>query len=376
MASRIHRLVFLTVLTAWLGITQGSALAQSPPSSSGAVILGSPLPAGPGSAPIAPVPLAPSEPPPPPPPAPMIPGSPLAPLPPAPSPFQLTPPPPPASSPIFLPPGQTPSGAFLVDGHVFTSVQVDAVYPYVSNRLQGYVPLVNGQTIFLTVPSEKLSWTISPRFDIGLRIPGNGSEVGLGYRFLVTEGTGTISTIDGPMTLKSRLDINQFDTYYGSCLNELAPCLNLRWRAGIRTAIVFYDTQASNAVLNQHISNYFVGAGPEAGIELIQQLSFLPSFSLFARADGAILVGQIQQNYTQQVPFVAMNPLNGGVELKATQSVPVGTVQAGLNFVPPGTGLRFTLGYALEQWWSLGHVETARLDLTMQSVFLRGELDF
>ncbi len=392
MVLRTSRLFLLTLLTGWLGLIPGTVVAQAPQSPDGVVSLGAPQPSGPAATPppaappgVPPAPLAPVAPPPPPappppsvpftPPAPPpgIPSSPLAPAPPAPLPGPVPPPP---SAPVFLPPGQLPPGAFWVDGHLFTSVQVDAVYPTVSNRLQGYVPLVNGSTILLTVPDEKLSWTISPRFDIGLRLPSNGSEVGFGYRFLISQGSGTIGTLDGPANIKSRLDINQFDLYYGSCLSELAPDLFFKWRAGIRTAIAFYDTQTTSLTLNRHISNYFVGAGPEAGMELTQRLPFLPAFSLFGRADGAIMVGQIQQTYSQQDLTMPVSPLDGNMTLRATQSVPVGTVQAGLSFVPPNTCWKFTLGYALERWWSLGHVDTARLDLTTQSLFLRGEVGF
>jgi hypothetical protein len=291
-------------------------------------------------------------------------------------PVEPGPPLPPPAPPIFVPPAQLPPGAFWVDGHFYTSVQVDAVQPSVSHHLQAYVPLNDGATALLTVPNQGLGWTISPRIDIGLRLPSNGSEVAFGYRFLIADGTGTTATTAGPASLKSQLDINQFDLYYGSGLGKLAPDLTLKWRAGMRVALAYYETQATSIALAQKASTYFVGAGPEGGIELTQHLPFLPDLSLFARADGAVLVGELKQSYTQFAPLTPNYPLDGGLTARGTQSVPVAAVQGGLNYVVPGTTLKFTLGYTLEQWWSLGRLNSARLDLTNQSVFLRGEVEF
>ncbi len=379
--------LLLAVCTGALALTTASAIAQPPPvppppPNSGGVFLGTPQPLSPGPSapapPSAPVPPPPAPPPPPPPlAAPPAPVSPVGPAPflpgPPPPPGTLVPPVPGASP--FLPAAALPPGAFWVDGHFFTSVQVDGVVPVVRDRLQAPITDAGGATSTLTVPNVSLSWTVSPRIDVGLRLD-NGSEVGFGYRFLDTDGTGSTASLYGPLAVKSRLDINLFDLYYGSCISSLARYLDFKWRAGIQTAFVFYDTQALNSGVDLHASNYFVGAGPEAGMELIQKIPILPAFSFFARGDGSVLVGQVKQNYTQQVPGDLSSPFNGGVELKRTTSVPILGGQFGLSFVPPGTCMKFSLGYGIQQWWALGQVDSARLDLTIQSVFLRGELEF
>ncbi len=235
---------------------------------------------------------------------------------------------------------------------------------------------IAGVTSTLTVPDVRLGWTISPRLDVGLRLPNCG-EVAIAYRYLTAEGNGTVhSAVDGALAVRSRLDVNLFDIYYGSPITQMAPGLDFKWRAGIRTAFIFYDTQASNPTLNTHATNYFVGSGPEGGMEIDWKLPALAAFALFGRADGAVLVGQIDQNYTIQNPSVPVSPINGEMELRRYQTVPVLGVQGGLHFAPPGLGLKFSIGYALEHWWSLGQLNNARLDLTTQGPFLRGEIAF
>src|SRR5262249_19132355 len=153
----------------------------------------------------------------------------------------------------------------------------------------------------LSVPTTKLPWTASPLFELGYRLPDGLGVVAANYRFLVAEGTET-RTIDGAaFSLRTRIDINQFDLDIGGGPYSPQPRWNLSWRFGARIADVFYDSRASNAALLQQGSNDFVGAGPHARLDVERQIGLLPGLSLFGRIDGAVIVGQINQHFQEQV---------------------------------------------------------------------------
>ena len=49
-------------------------------------------------------------------------------------------------------------------------------------------PGVNG----VNVPMATLNWTVSPRFEAGYRLPSGFGEFDVSYRFLLTNGVGTL----------------------------------------------------------------------------------------------------------------------------------------------------------------------------------------
>jgi hypothetical protein len=219
---------------------------------------------------------------------------------------------------------------------------------------------------------------VSPRLEVGVRLPDNAGEFVLGYRFFAPEGTGTLATNPGPFAIKSRLSANVFDLDYRSMHTEFAPRWDFQWLLGARVAAVYYDTTSANSQLfTDRASNYFVGVGPHGGFEVQRQFGFLPAFSLFGRLDGGVLVGQARQRYNETFPDSPANPMTAMTEMKRTTSVPFLSLQAGLNYNPPGMAyLHFSAGYQYEAWWALGQIGGARLDLTTQGVFVRAEFDF
>jgi hypothetical protein len=139
---------------------------------------------------------------------------------------------------------------------------------------------------------------------------------------------------------------------------------------------VFFDSRAAGFFRAERVSNTFHGAGPHVGLDLWRTLGG-PELAVFARIEGASLLGKIEQEFEETFE-VGATRLGGGTTLRQTQAVPVVNAQLGLAWTPRGTAhwLRFSAGYQVEQWWSLGDVSPSQADLTVQGLFLRGEWSF
>jgi hypothetical protein len=300
---------------------------------------------------------------------------------------QPPPPPPPPSTPYFpADPGRDgwgPAGAPSLPESWFFNTQFDIVGAHIKNRLTGTVTLPDGTTDTVAVPGTSLDWTVSPRFVLGVRLPDSLGEFSVGYRFLVTDGSRTILGIDTDQTLTERLSLNVIDLDYSSTRYSPAPRWDLKWWLGARIAGIYFDNRSGlevppfGEVASQRSSNYIFAGGPHAGGEIERQLGIFPELSLFGRLDGGVVIGQLRQNFAEEgfsgtgVAFASYSTA------KMTQSVPVLSLQAGLVYKPRYLeNIRLSGGYTFEQWWNLGKLGDSRGELTIQGLFLRGELDF
>ena len=152
----------------------------------------------------------------------------------------------------------------------FAGAEASLVGPHVTNQLKNFVP---GRIDQIALPSAQLDWTVSPRFDIGYRLPSGFGEFSLGYRFLTSQGSDSSEQLLGPASLSSMLDINQFDFDYSSREISLGDDWIMKWTIGGRLAFVYFDSQAyqafalpgsPNYVLGQKATNFFDGFGPHA----------------------------------------------------------------------------------------------------------------
>ena len=127
----------------------------------------------------------------------------------------------------------------------------------------------------------RLNWTVSPRFELGYRLPSGFGEVDVAYRFLLAEGTGStadpIAAPDATAALRSHLNIHVGDLDYASRETSLGPSWGMKWRIGLRYADVFFDSRADeplaaaaagSGIFERSISNNFWGIGPHATLEL------------------------------------------------------------------------------------------------------------
>jgi hypothetical protein len=262
---------------------------------------------------------------------------------------------------------------------------MNVVAPQIKNRLQAGVAIdspvfqQSGLQNFLPnvvhLPTAELDWTGAPRFELGYRFPEGCGELLFSYRFLVSDGRATIPQFDfGDVgLLKSHLDMQVFDFDYGSREYSLDPHWDMKWRAGVRLANVFFDSLAEGFFREERTSNHFIGAGAHVGLDLWRRLD-IDGLGLFIRLEGASVLGQISQGFER---VIATDPLAGGATLiHHTQGVPVLNVQAGLSWTPWYGRTRYALGYEFERWWYLGEAADSRAELTTQGIFFRAEVGF
>ena len=225
----------------------------------------------------------------------------------------------------------------------------------------------------VAIPGNNLGVTVAPKLEVGYRLDDSLGQLSLAYRFVASDGTGG-RVVDGiPLNSRSRLSLNQFDLDYGTAPYSPEPHWNLQSRVGIRLGSVYYDTRQCNDFLEQRESNYFLGAGPHASLTVERQL-ILSNFAVFAKVDGAVLVGQTRQNFTTNVTDVFDASLQPP---RKTLTVPTLQVQVGLSYTPSGMDwLHFRAGYQWEEWFNLGNVQNSHLDLSLQGGFLGGEINF
>jgi Legionella pneumophila major outer membrane protein precursor len=265
-------------------------------------------------------------------------------------------------SPAWAPPGW------------FCALEADLVDPHIKNHLVGQV---GNDTIHL--PTAQLDWTVSPRFEAGYRFAEGAGELLLSYKFLVSTGTETLANFDSagdPGNLHSRLNINAWDIDYASREYCLWPWCDMKWRAGVRLAGVFFDSTATSPLLEQHESNYFFGAGPHIGLDLRRFVKGT-GIQLIGRVESAFLVGESHQSFDETVSAVGIPPVSGADRQTVELVAPWLGVQAGVGWTPPGLDqLTISAGYTFECWWDLADVSNSRGDITAQGVFFRAEFRY
>src|SRR5262249_39639997 len=126
-----------------------------------------------------------------------------------------------------------------------------------------------------------LDWTVSPRVEVGYRLPSGFGGFSVGYRGLATQGVSRADEDAGLATTKSRVDLNQLDLDYSSNEISLWPHGDMTWRLGVRVGWSYFDTATTDpglavigGPLHERTSDFFVGAGPHASVELAHHLSW------------------------------------------------------------------------------------------------------
>jgi hypothetical protein len=257
----------------------------------------------------------------------------------------------------------------------FGAVELDLVGPHINNHMSTSVTTnVGTDQVFL--PIAGLDWTISPHFELGYRFAQASGELLISYRFLSASGSETVQAFDAtgnPGTLHSTLGMNVIDIDYSAREPAWAMGCNLdwKWRVGVRIADIFFDSTAVSPLLEQRMSNNFVGAGPHAGLEMRYALGN-SGWALLGRMDMAVVLGEVGQNFAEVFPTV---PAGGATRLTQVQPAPVLGVQAGLMWTPSASpNFKLSLGYTFERWWTIGETSDPPYgEVTVQGVFFRGE---
>jgi len=267
----------------------------------------------------------------------------------------------------------------------FAGVEAAFVQPHLKNKLVNTVTVGANPPDVVGVQATELDWTVAPEFWAGYRLPSGYGECFLSYRFLASEGTTPLDNFLFQGSLRSRLDFNIVGLDYGSWEISLWPKCDMQWLLGLRLAYSYFDSRgdlfASNllpgSVIEQRTTNSFVGIGPHAGLLLAQHLDVPPGLSLYARLDGAEMLGRIRQGFFEEVTPLPGGTTNGETRDSGSQGVPVLTFQGGVSWQPPGwTDAHLFVGYVYEHWWAIGSLNLSSAEFDLQGLLFRAECNF
>ena len=219
------------------------------------------------------------------------------------------------------------------------------------------------------VPMAPLGWTVSPRFELGYRLPSAFGEVDVSYRFLVAHGSGSASaglaaTPDAAAVLTSHLSMDIGEVDYASHETSLAllgpdgPIM--KWRIGLRFAGLSFDSQAveplaaaaGSGIFQRSIENDCFGFGPHAGLELMSRRN--PSgLGWVGKLDTALLFGRVNQEFVRQ----STTGTSTEIDYTNQETIPMLGGFLGLDWRPPSyPNLDLLLGSTAEYWWNVGRM--------------------
>jgi hypothetical protein len=150
---------------------------------------------------------------------------------------------------------------------------------------------------------------------------------------------------------------------------------SLRWEIGGRLATIYHDSQGFGQVLGQKTSNFFIGAGPQAALDLTREIPDT-GFALFSRLDAADYIGRVEQKFSERLGDPRTPFGFGYSEQDGSQSVPYVGVQAGLSWLSHLGRYRVTAGYEFNQWWNTARLGDSRGYVQAQGLFLRTEYNY
>jgi hypothetical protein len=250
----------------------------------------------------------------------------------------------------------------------FATVEINAETAHVHNELTASVT-AGAATNTVSLPSSPLNWTVSPRFEFGYRFGEGSGELLVSYRFLTTSGSQTtfdFGVLGNTGLLRSQFSMNVIDVDYACKEVALTPWADMKWRVGVRTANLFLDSAETSPFLQQHESNYFLGAGPHVALDL-----WIPAearFGFFFKVDGAGVFGRAQQDFAETLP----GAISGSTQQDALTSTAMLNVQAGVAWTPHDNW-RISAGYTYEHWWDATFINNSRGDVWTQGILFRTE---
>jgi hypothetical protein len=279
----------------------------------------------------------------------------------------------------------------------FANIETNVLFLHLHNQLGATVPnSLTGGADMVKFGGNRLDLAVSPRFEVGYRIPDNWGAVSFGYGFLASQGsqqliTGLDDVIQAPGETANRLVYNMWDITYSSREFSLDPHWNLRTGVGARLLYLYFDSHLRfidpgtnpGTVLTQSETNYVQCYGFWAWLDVERQFG-CSGFSAFLRWELTDFFARTGQNYGETV---AGNPGQGAQPFlsRFTGSVGPSILRevVGLSYtVPQWNHSRLMLGYQYEQFFQIGRlsptagVPDTRGQLDAHGLFLRAELNF
>ena len=252
----------------------------------------------------------------------------------------------------------------------FGSVDIGILKPHLVNELSQPVTFPDGTSTTVGVSPSRLNWTVSPRVEVGYRLPSGFGGVAVAYRYLAAQGSESVIGGDGPATLTSRLDQNIGDLDWVS--NEYTPWhfCDMRVRFGLRYVSTYFDSRADepfdeaaagSGIFQQRTTNSFWGFGPHVGVDLRRRMDDwgMGGLAVLGKLDLSESWGRVRQNYfaSSTTPGPDGLPQTGFTSISSSDSVPVAMVRLGLNYQPPACPtFQAFAGYQLDDWWNTGRL--------------------
>jgi hypothetical protein len=278
----------------------------------------------------------------------------------------------------------------------YTNVETNFLFVHLRNQLGAPVPnSLTGTSDFVKFAGNPIDPTISPRFEIGYRFPGNWGGVQLGYRFLTSQGSDVMTTgpeddIQASAQQKGILEYNLIDVTYVSREFALGPYWDLRWGVGARALFLYFNSglqflnPGSNvgAILAQNESNSLSGFGVWGFIDLERKMP-IAGLALFGRFEATDLEAQVRQGFSETVAGGSGAPLTFSARYDFSVGVPILREVAGVSYtVPQWNYSRFLLGVQWETYFQIGRdnltsgIISSRGQLDLYGLFFRAEFNF
>src|SRR5207247_6492711 len=124
---------------------------------------------------------------------------------------------------------------------LFFNWELQLLFPAMANHLNNTVILPDGSAKSIAIPGSKLDFTVAPLVEVGFRLPDHLGQFSFSYRFIVTEGTETQNINGMDATVRSRLDLNDFNFDYATAPFEFEPHWFIQGRIGARMNSIFYE---------------------------------------------------------------------------------------------------------------------------------------
>lgn len=250
----------------------------------------------------------------------------------------------------------------------FGRVDVGILKPHLVNELRQTVTFPDGSSTTVGVNPARLDWTVSPRFEVGYRLPSGFGGISLAYRFLTSQGSEAVLGGDGPATLTSRLDVNLADLDWVSNEYTPWPLWGMRWHFGLRYLSTYFDSRADepfdeaaagSGIFALRTTDSFWGLGPHGGLDVWRRLG-PGGWAFFGSFDLSDTWGRVRQNFFASSTASAAGPPQTGVNsLSTSDSVPALTARLGLQYHPLAyPNLQLFAGYQLDYWWNTGRADT------------------
>jgi hypothetical protein len=257
----------------------------------------------------------------------------------------------PVPVPVFNPPGIPPGTVATSQGQNFQSPPMPST----------------PTSVTVGVDPSHLNWTVSPRFEVGYRLPSGFGGISLAYRFLTAKGSDLVLGADGPAVLSSRLDINTGDLLWSSReYTPWGPLWDLRFRLGARYVSAYFDSQANEpfneavagtTIYSQRTTNSFVGLGAAGAVEVGRKIGN-PLWGLRASGllDFAEPLGRVRQGFFYSSTTGGPNggPSSAFTFISSSMTAPILTTQLGLSWEPHDYTFRLFAGWQFEYWWNVG----------------------